>query len=64
MGFTPEERIRQDMYDEYVVWRLELIHTKTDMNPTEISNFEEWKAVMYPTKKPKVKKRKKLHVKN
>jgi len=55
---SPKERERQDRYNEYVIWRLELLYSNSDQNPSEVSNFEEWHATMYSDKKPKIRKRK------
>lgn len=55
---TPEERARQDLYNEYVLWRLELLHSNPDLDPAQVSDFDEWcEACNVALKKPKIKKR-------
>ena len=55
---SPKERERQDRYNEYVIWRLELLHSNSDQNSSEVSSFEGWHEAMYSDKKPKIRKRK------
>ena len=58
--FTPKEQERQDLFNEYVTWRLEMIHSNPDINPTEFSSFDEWCQVQNidnSLQKPRIKKR-------
>lgn len=57
---TPEEQDRQELFNEYVSWRLEMIHSNPEIDPSEFSNFEEWCEVQdinISNKKPRIKKR-------
>lgn len=60
MILTQEEQVRQEMFNEYVIWRLEMIQANPGITFTDFSTFDEWREVNYPTPKPKLKKRKKL----
>lgn len=58
---TPEERKRQDLYNQYVTWRLELLYSNPTIDPTTVSNFDEWCEVcnvVASNQKPKIRKRK------
>ena len=53
--FSPEERAKQELYNEYVIWRLEMIHSSPETNPSNFSTFDEWQKEKH--KKPRLKKR-------
>jgi len=58
---TPDDKIRQGLYNDYVLWRLELLHCDPSLTPADVSDFNEWckaQGIKTSTKKPKFKKRK------
>lgn len=57
MALTKEEQERQNKFNEYVIWRLEMIHTNPKKDPTNFNSFSEWEAVMHPPERPRIKKR-------